>query len=89
MAQLSTYYVGYSEISDLADDLRAAEPGLTDQQVHDRMLGARLTAGPAAPHADRVVSAGRRCRSATIGDGGGSSSAGLLPVPGGDGLTPR
>ena len=37
-AQLSTYYVGYCEISDLADDLRAAERGLTDQQVHDRML---------------------------------------------------
>jgi uncharacterized protein (DUF885 family) len=37
-AQLSTYYVGYSEISDLAGDLRAADPGLTDQQVHDRML---------------------------------------------------
>jgi uncharacterized protein (DUF885 family) len=37
-AQLSTYYVGYCEISDLAADLRAAGPGLTDQQVHDRML---------------------------------------------------
>jgi Bacterial protein of unknown function (DUF885) len=37
-SQLSTYYVGYSEISDLAADLRAADPGLTDQQVHDRML---------------------------------------------------
>jgi uncharacterized protein (DUF885 family) len=37
-AQLSTYYVGYCEISDLADDLRTAEPDLTDQQVHDRML---------------------------------------------------
>ena len=37
-AQLSTYYVGYSEISDLSADLRAADPGLTDQQVHDRML---------------------------------------------------
>jgi len=37
-AQLSTYYVGYSEISDLAADLRAADPGLADQQVHDRML---------------------------------------------------
>jgi uncharacterized protein (DUF885 family) len=37
-AQLSTYYVGYCEISDLADDLRTADPGLTDQQVHDRML---------------------------------------------------
>ena len=37
-AQLSTYYVGYCEISDLAADLRAARPGLTDQQLHDRML---------------------------------------------------
>jgi uncharacterized protein (DUF885 family) len=37
-AQLSTYYVGYCEISDLAADLRAAHPGLTDQQLHDRML---------------------------------------------------
>jgi uncharacterized protein (DUF885 family) len=37
-AQLSTYYVGYCEVSDLAGDLRAADPGLTDQQVHDRML---------------------------------------------------
>ena len=37
-AQLSTYYVGYSEISDLADDLRAADPGQSDQQLHDRML---------------------------------------------------
>ena len=37
-AQLSTYYVGYCEISDLAADLRAADPGLTDQHLHDRML---------------------------------------------------
>src|SRR5689334_3739780 len=37
-AQLSTYYVGYCEISDLAADLRAAHPGLTDQELHDRML---------------------------------------------------
>ena len=37
-AQLSTYYVGYCEISDLADNLRAAGPGLAGQQVHDRML---------------------------------------------------
>ena len=37
-AQLSTYYVGYCEVSDLAADLRAADPGLTDQQLHDRML---------------------------------------------------
>jgi uncharacterized protein (DUF885 family) len=37
-AQLSTYYVGYTEASDLAGDLRAAEPGLADRDVHDRML---------------------------------------------------
>jgi uncharacterized protein (DUF885 family) len=37
-AQLSTYYVGYTEVSDLAHDLGAAEPGLADREVHDRML---------------------------------------------------
>jgi uncharacterized protein (DUF885 family) len=37
-AQLSTYYVGYSEVSDLAAEVRAAHPGQSDQQVHDRML---------------------------------------------------
>ena len=37
-AQLPTYYVGHSEISDLAADLSAADPGQTYQQRHDRML---------------------------------------------------
>jgi uncharacterized protein (DUF885 family) len=37
-AQLSTYYVGYTEISDLAGDLRTAEPGLADRDVHNSML---------------------------------------------------
>jgi uncharacterized protein (DUF885 family) len=37
-AQLSTYYVGYTEVSDLSQALRAAEPGLADREVHDRML---------------------------------------------------
>jgi uncharacterized protein (DUF885 family) len=37
-AQLSTYYVGYTEVADLARDLRAADPGLANQQVHDAML---------------------------------------------------
>ena len=36
-AQLSTYYVGYTEVSDLAAELRAA-PGQTDRTVHDSML---------------------------------------------------
>jgi uncharacterized protein (DUF885 family) len=37
-AQLSTYYVGYTEVSDLVAELRAADTGQADQQVHDRML---------------------------------------------------
>jgi uncharacterized protein (DUF885 family) len=37
-AQLSTYYVGYSEVADLAGELRAACPGQPDQAIHDRML---------------------------------------------------
>jgi uncharacterized protein (DUF885 family) len=35
-AQLSTYYVGYTEVSDLAAELTAA--GATEHAVHDRML---------------------------------------------------
>ena len=37
-AQLSTYFVGYTEVSDLVRDLRAARPGDTDRQIHDRVL---------------------------------------------------
>jgi uncharacterized protein (DUF885 family) len=37
-AQLSTYYVGYTEVSDLAAELRAADPGQADREIHDRML---------------------------------------------------
>jgi uncharacterized protein (DUF885 family) len=37
-AQLSTYYVGYTEVSDLAADLRAAQPGLSARELHDQML---------------------------------------------------
>ncbi|MBO0804172.1 MAG: DUF885 domain-containing protein [Nocardiopsaceae bacterium] len=36
-AQLSTYYVGYTEISDLTRELLAA-PGATERAVHDRIL---------------------------------------------------
>jgi hypothetical protein len=36
-AQLSTYYVGYTEISDLARELLAG-PGATERAVHDRIL---------------------------------------------------
>jgi uncharacterized protein (DUF885 family) len=37
-AQLSTYYVGYTEVSDLARDLRAAQPAWSERQLHDTML---------------------------------------------------
>ena len=36
--QLSTYYVGYTEIADLARALKAARPDATEQQLHDAML---------------------------------------------------
>jgi uncharacterized protein (DUF885 family) len=36
-AQLSTYYVGYTEVADLAREL-LAEAGATPRAVHDRML---------------------------------------------------
>jgi uncharacterized protein (DUF885 family) len=37
-AQLSTYYVGYTEVADLSRALKAARPEATDQQRHDMML---------------------------------------------------
>ena len=36
--QLSTYYVGCAAVNDLVSDLRAANPGWTDRQVHDAVL---------------------------------------------------
>lgn len=38
-AQLSTYYVGYVEVRDLARDLGAARPGTSVRERHDAMLG--------------------------------------------------
>jgi hypothetical protein len=37
-AQLSTYYVGYTEVTDLAAELRAARPGQSERDLHDGML---------------------------------------------------
>jgi uncharacterized protein (DUF885 family) len=37
-AQLSTYYVGYTEVSDLAADLHAADPARSPRDTHDAML---------------------------------------------------
>jgi uncharacterized protein (DUF885 family) len=36
--QLSTYYVGYAEVADIARDLAAAQPELSMRQRHDSML---------------------------------------------------
>jgi uncharacterized protein (DUF885 family) len=37
-SQLSTYYVGYTEVADLARDLRAAHPSRSERQLHDQIL---------------------------------------------------
>jgi uncharacterized protein (DUF885 family) len=37
-AQLSTYYVGFTEVSGVAADLRRAHPGWPERQLHDAML---------------------------------------------------
>jgi uncharacterized protein (DUF885 family) len=36
--QLSTYYVGYTEVAGLAAQLRAVGPQVPEQEIHDRML---------------------------------------------------
>jgi hypothetical protein len=38
-AQLSTYYVGYSEVAELARDLEAARPGTSSRVRNDALLG--------------------------------------------------
>jgi uncharacterized protein (DUF885 family) len=38
-AQLSTYFVGFTEVSDLAASLRSAHRGWGDRQLHDAVLG--------------------------------------------------
>ena len=37
-AQLSTYYVGFTQVSDLVAELRSAHPGLPQQRLHDMLL---------------------------------------------------
>src|SRR5215469_6188944 len=37
-AQLSTYFVGFTEVSDLAADLQQAHPGWPERRLHDAML---------------------------------------------------
>jgi uncharacterized protein (DUF885 family) len=38
-AQLSTYYVGFTEVSELAASLRGAHPDWGERQLHDAVLG--------------------------------------------------
>ena len=38
-SQLSTYYVGYVEVSDLVRDLRAGHPEWSERELHDAVLG--------------------------------------------------
>jgi uncharacterized protein (DUF885 family) len=51
-AQLSTYYVGYSEVSDLVGDLRRQHPAWTMRTLHDRLLS---HGSPAVRHLRRLV----------------------------------
>jgi hypothetical protein len=51
-AQLSTYYVGYSEVSDLVGELRRQHPGWTLRTLHDRLLS---HGSPAARHLRTLI----------------------------------
>src|SRR5215470_7294380 len=53
-AQLSTYYVGFTEVSQLAADLRRARPGWPERQLHDAMLA---HASPPARHLRTLLGA--------------------------------
>jgi uncharacterized protein (DUF885 family) len=54
-AQLSTYYVGFIEVSDLAADLRLAHPGWPERALHDAMLA---HGSPPARHLRTLLEAG-------------------------------
>ena len=53
-AQLSTYYVGFTEVSRLAADLQRARPGWPERQLHDAMLA---HASPPARHLRTLLGA--------------------------------
>ena len=50
--QLSTYYVGYSELSGLVTDLRRRHPEWSLRSLHDRLLG---HGSPAVRHLRALV----------------------------------
>jgi uncharacterized protein (DUF885 family) len=53
-AQLSTYYVGYVEVSDLVRDLRADHPEWSERRLHDAVLG---HGSPAARYIKDLIAA--------------------------------
>jgi uncharacterized protein (DUF885 family) len=54
-AQLSTYFVGFLEVSGLASDLRQAHPDWPERRLHDAMLA---HASPPARHLRTLLGAG-------------------------------
>ncbi len=86
-AQLSTYYVGYTEVSDLAAHAQGRRAGAGRPGAARPHAGARITAGPAAAHPDRArYGAPWRCvghtrsRAATATAGGLGAAPGMRPV---------
>ncbi|MEZ0106498.1 uncharacterized protein (DUF885 family) [Catenulispora sp. EB89] len=53
-SQLSTYYVGYVEVSDLVRDLRAEHPEWSERELHDAVLG---HGSPAARYLRELIAA--------------------------------
>ena len=53
-AQLSTYYVGFLEVSGLAEDLRREHPDWPERRLHDAMLA---HASPPARHLRTLLGA--------------------------------
>jgi len=51
-SQLSTYYVGYTEVSDLAEDVASARPELSELELHDLLLS---QGSPSPRHLRRLL----------------------------------
>jgi len=58
--QLSTYYAGYTEVSDLMTGLRTRWPGWSERQVHDAVLA---HGSPGARYLGTLVTGSKRRQS--------------------------
>ena len=58
--QLSTYYAGYTEVSDLMTGLRTRWPGCSERQVHDAVLA---HGSPGVRHLGPLVTGSKRRQS--------------------------